>query len=127
MKTFVLATCLLATVIYAVDHEQLKHMYELFNECIKHENITENVELRPDVWFCVLSKRGVIDENDVIVKEEAMSYCEAVTICPQGCKKIVTKCIREGNQVPGSNKEKSLATLECDLKSDILNLVPKRE
>ncbi|XP_071570061.1 venom allergen 2-like [Temnothorax nylanderi] len=139
MKAILLATCLLVTVVHAVDYEEIKGVDQDLDECrtsyvktcVKTSpdygsNSTELVEI--NAWYCTLVKRGVIDENDVFIEENIFPYCENITVNADYCKTIVSKCVEKANLLDStSNVQKSLSVVKCNLESGLVDLIPKPE
>ncbi|XP_025997280.1 venom allergen 2-like [Solenopsis invicta] len=134
MKAFVLATCLLVTMVYAFDLNEVKQfLHPSLLICAKTlpkcGNEPRDILIRPDVWYCTLSKRGIIQKNGAIILQKALRYCELV-ISPDYtdyCKKTVSECIEKGsvNENSGPNNEtiKSQAAIECAIKKGLPNFV----
>ncbi|XP_036148882.1 venom allergen 2 [Monomorium pharaonis] len=130
MKAFIVATCLLTTVVNTFDLKEVLQIYSNLDKCAKVlpkcGNEPKDLLIRPDVWHCELSKRNIIDKNGVQIKERNVELCDIFITNPYNliyCKKTVSGCIDKANQGLESVYEKSRAAIECIIKSGVTSFI----
>ncbi|KAL6267320.1 hypothetical protein P5V15_000395 [Pogonomyrmex californicus] len=131
MKNFMFAMCMLSTIVYAFDCEELNKWYRDLQECANtlpsYGNESQDLFLRIDVLYCALSKRNLINEN-LFDKDECYKYCEAWisdSFKVDICKNIVSQCIDTVNQNRDSYKEADKAVIECTIRKGVTSLFDK--
>ncbi|XP_036148978.1 venom allergen 2-like [Monomorium pharaonis] len=130
MKAFVLATCLLIMIVYAADAQLVERLPEALTKC---PSVVTQCAPNPstlltcyDTWYCLLKVLGVVDENDVLMDKRALEFCEFLITDPKEtahCEKVASQCFEKGNQISGSDSEKTRVKLTCTVNSGLPSLV----
>ncbi|KAH0950395.1 hypothetical protein HN011_011449 [Eciton burchellii] len=124
MKTFVFVACLLIAVS-ATDLEKVKAFFETYEECSKELELVDQINAK--AFMCLAKKADLYDKNGIFDEDKTLAFMEVLFITgheEQG-KKIILKCIDEGQKNPGNSDEKNIVSIECCLREKILDIIPK--
>ncbi|XP_036149152.1 venom allergen 2 [Monomorium pharaonis] len=129
-NAIVLATCLLITVVYAADPEQVRKVRSTLAECAKTfpkcGNDPKDSLMCLDAWICTLGKFDAIDKNGAMVDKKAIEFCNNLISDSNNvahCEKVANGCFEKGNQSSGSDNEKTRVKLECAIEAGLPNLI----
>ncbi|KAH0950399.1 hypothetical protein HN011_011453 [Eciton burchellii] len=128
MKGFVFVACFLM-VAYAADPEKVKTFYKAYNECVNELGLPKTDYMQSKALKCLGDKQNLYDSNGEFDKDKLFAYVKDLFITgheKQGLK-IISKCLDKGYQTPGSNYQKNIAIIECTLKKNITDHIPKPE
>ncbi|XP_036149141.1 venom allergen 2 [Monomorium pharaonis] len=130
MKAIVLATCLLITVVYAADPEQVRKVHSTLGECAKTfpkcGNDPKDFLMCTDAWICTIEKFDTIDKNGALIEKKAIGFCSTLISDANNvaqCEKEVNGCFEKGNQSSGSDSEKTRVKVDCVVKAGTPKLI----
>ncbi|CAL1685188.1 unnamed protein product [Lasius platythorax] len=133
MKNLLLVTCLL-TISFAIDPAKVKKFYDGIDICVQ-ELHTPGVPIKlplnieeytSDIVLCSLHKHKLIDEQGLIRKEKLIEYNNYIISDKtklRQANEIISMCVEQAYQSPGSNYEKTKAFIKCGIR--VIDLIDK--
>jgi hypothetical protein len=122
MKNLLLVACLL-TISFAIDPAKVKKFYDMIDICVQEntpgvpKKSPLNIEeYTPDIVLCSLHKHELIDEQGLIKRRKLIEYNDYLIsdeTKSRQAKEMGSMCLKQANQSPGSNNEKTMAFIIC--------------